>query len=117
MADFEELTKKIRFPRGPKDIGGQADVVAKLDAALKASGDLGVYGDLSGGAEDLLKDMSITMTDRGGGFGVDCGPISGGGHDFQFHLPKSTWTIDPDSISVGEVLPEPEDDEFDEEAS
>lgn len=114
MAKYDEIVKPIRFPSNITKIEPKIQLVSKLDEALKKSGDLGVYGDLSNGIEDLIKDFRITITENISGYFIDCGPLSGSGHDFQFVLKKKNWSIDENSICVGEVLSEPDEEELDE---
>ncbi len=83
-----------------------AEPRAFVDAALKKNGDLGVYGDLREGLDELEKVFHVRIDDRGSYYEVDLGPRSGAGHDFNFRVAKKTGEIS--EVAVGEVIPEPE---------
>jgi len=76
-----------------------------VDRALWEHGDLGVYGNLSGGLEEIIKEMFLRITDEGEYYSVSVWPKSGCGHDFGFTVSKTTGEIS--NVVVGEVLPEP----------
>ncbi len=91
-------------PETPDD-----ELIQIVDKALKEGGDLGAYGDLSYGLEELTKDSRITITETTEEIYVDMAPTSGGGHDFSFDINKSTGKMDPNSVCIGEIEEEEED--------
>ena len=57
--------------------------------------------------EALLDEFNIKITRSGITLHVDMAPKSGEGHDYMFTVNTDTGLIDPKSIAIGEVLPEP----------
>ncbi|MCX5686735.1 MAG: hypothetical protein NTW09_04680 [Candidatus Omnitrophica bacterium] len=94
--------RNIRFEGNPDE---KAKAIALVDIVLKGQGDLGVYGNLSGGVDSLIKEMRITITDKGAYYAVDMAPRSGQGHDFSFTIDKGTGRRS--EVAIGEVLPPP----------
>jgi len=83
--------------------------VELIDRALKEQGDLGVYGDLSGGLSEITERMNVRITEHDDSYSVSIWPKSGkGGHDFSFTVYKSTGRMS--DTAVGEILPEPDCD-------
>ncbi len=78
----------------------------RVDRSLGEHGDLGVYGNLSRGLEEITKEMFVRITDEGKYYSVSVWPKSGRGHDFSFLVDKENGGIS--NVVVGEVLPEPE---------
>ena len=85
------------------------DARSVVDRALKAHGDLGVYGDLSAGLEALEKEFTVRIEEGEGVLHVDAGPHSGARHDFAFSVNLATGEIQ--DVVVGEIAPEPEPDD------
>ena len=86
--------------------GAKQHAMELLDRVLKEQGDLGVYGDLSGGIEEIAKTMGIRIMEVGNYFEIEIYPTSGaGGHDFCFTIDKKTGKRS--NVTVGEVLPHP----------
>lgn len=82
-------------------------VVELIDRVLKEQGDLGVYGDLSGGINEITERMYIKISEHDDSYAVSIWPKSGkGGHDFSFTVDKSTGRMS--DVAVGEILPEPD---------
>ena len=80
--------------------------VELLDKVLKEQGDLGVYGNLRGGVEEISKEMKIKIKEEVNYYFIDIFPKSNtGGHDFSFTIDKKTEKMS--HVVVGEVLPEP----------
>ena len=99
--------EKIGFEGDPK---AKKKSIALLDKVLREQGDLGVYGDLSGGLEELIRDFAVEITEREDHYEIDIYPRSSeGGHDFSFTINKETGKRS--EVAVGEVLPEPEFDQ------
>jgi len=83
--------------------------VELIDRALKEQGDLGVYGDLSGGINEIAEKMYVKISEHDDSYSVSIWPKSGkGGHDFSFTVDKSTGMMS--DVAVGEILPEPDYD-------
>lgn len=82
------------------------DALELLDKVLKEQGDLGVYGNLSGGIEELTKNMNIKIIEENDYYSIDIYPkLRSGGHDFGFTIDKRTGKRS--NVAVGEVLPPP----------
>jgi len=102
MKDELDFLEMISFSGRPED---KIKVVSLLDKALKEQGDLGVYGDLSCGVEELLKDSYISITDNEEFYGIAVSPKSGAGHDFSFDVDRKSGEIS--NVVVGVVVPPP----------
>ena len=86
------------------------DAIKLLDRVLKEQGDFGSYGNLSGGIDDIKKDMNIKITEEEYYYSIDIYPESSfGGHDFGFTIDKITGKRS--DVAVGEILPPPEFDQ------
>ena len=59
--------------------------------------------------EELLDEFNIKITRSGVTLHIDMGPKSGEGYDYMFTVNTLTGKIDPNSIAIGEVLPDPEE--------
>ncbi len=77
------------------------NAVAFVDDALKKNGDLGVYGDLSAGLEELSKDHEIVILSHDDHYVVRIVPDSRAGHEFHFKVSKSSGEIR--DVMVGEI--------------
>jgi len=66
---------------------------------------------LYGGLKDYLEDMYVKIIEERNCYFIDLNPHSGEGHDFGFEIKKKTGRIDKDSMMVGELISEPDDDE------
>ena len=110
LVKFDDIITKIRFiPEGKKNKEKKEVILNIIDEALKNGGDLGVYGDLNSGIKSLVEIFYITITEHKKDYFIDCGPLSGSGHDFQFSVNKKKKRIDMDSIVIGEVISEPDE--------
>jgi hypothetical protein len=76
-----------------------------LVKSLKVNGDFGVYGNLSIGIEEILKDNYISLTNAKKTLNVSIAPRSQSGHDFTFQINKGNLEIT--DLVVGEVIPPP----------
>jgi hypothetical protein len=86
------------------------NAIKLLDKVLKEQGDLGVYGNLSGGVSETIKDMNIKIVEEDDYYSIDISPKSSyGGHDFSFTIDKKTQKRS--NVVVGEVLPPPDFEE------
>ena len=95
--------EKISYEGDPSKKSESIDFV---DKALRKHGNFDVYGDLSGGLEELSKDMRIKIIDKDIYYSIDIYPSSGvGGHDFSFKIDKETGQIS--DVVVGEIEPPP----------
>ncbi len=109
MSKFDDIVAKIRFiSKKEKNIDEKNRIAKILDEALKKSGDFGVYGNLSSGLENLVNDFIVTITEKKKAYFIDCGPLSGYGHDCQFSINKKLKIIDKNSVCVGEVIAPPD---------
>lgn len=82
------------------------DALTLVDTAMRRDGDLGVYGDLTGGLAWAADVFRVTVTDLGDRLLVDLGPRSEAGHDFTFEVVRATGELlDP---VIGEVAPPPD---------
>jgi len=112
LAEYGDMVAKIRFfSKIRKVIEGKEEIVKILDDTLKKGGDFDVYGDLSPGVESLVNYFQVIITERKKDYFIDCGPLSGYGHDVQFSINKKSKKIDKKSICVGEIISPPSDDE------
>ena len=59
--------------------------------------------------EEMLDEFNVIITWRGIFLEVDISPKSGMGHDCMFSVNILTGKINPDSISIGELIQEPEE--------
>ncbi len=83
--------------------------ITALDKVLREQEDLGAYGNLSGGLEDVTKDMNIKIEEEDNHYSIDIYPKSNtGGHDFSFTIDKTTGQRS--DVAVGEILPPPDFD-------
>jgi len=98
-----EVIREVRFDGEDKDRLKALDLI---DRALREYGNLGVYGDLSGGIKVLLRDMSMNVRQEAEYYDVSLFPRSGSGHDFSFRVDSATGKIS--DIAVGEIEPEPD---------
>ncbi|MBN1945940.1 MAG: hypothetical protein JW797_09700 [Bradymonadales bacterium] len=80
-----------------------ADVRNAIDQALRESGDLGVYGDLSRGLAELEKEFQVTIHQSANAWHLSLGPISGAGHDFSLTIIAATGEVV--DVVIGEVVP------------
>lgn len=100
--------KEIRFiPGYNEDSSKVIDIINKaiqLDAQFLES------ECLVGGLKEYMEEFVVTINDSGSRFFIDLNPKSGEGHDFSFSVDKNTGRIDRQSLAVGWVLPEPEED-------
>lgn len=108
MAEFPEVEKeKVQF------IGNQGfkqEAIELLDKVLREQCNLGAYGDLSKGLEELKKECNIKIIDKDNHYEIDIYPSSGkGGHDFSFTIDKKSGKRS--DVVVGEILPEPDIEE------
>jgi hypothetical protein len=53
----------------------------------------------------------VKIIEREGCFDIDLNPHSGEGHDFNFSIVKKTGRVDQFSMSVGELISEPDEDD------
>ncbi len=109
---IEKLEKNIRFTGYENE---KIDAINFVDEALKKYGDFGVYGDLSSGLEELVKDkLIIEITLETTNYFISIYPENTdlGGHDFSFSIDKETGLIS--DVAVGEIEPPPldSDDEY-----
>ncbi len=89
------------------DESSKKEVLALIDSSLRKNGDLGVYGDLSGGLQVLLEQgMAVSVSECKEGYDVSIWPAeSSHGHDFSLTVsPKGEIS----GVVVGEILPPPE---------
>lgn len=82
-----------------------------INAAIKQDAEFLEPECLVGGLKEYMEDMVITIKENDSNYDIDLDPKSGEGHDFSFSVDKGTKRVDMQSLVVGEVLPEPEDDE------
>ncbi|MBT4289116.1 MAG: hypothetical protein HOD92_17455 [Deltaproteobacteria bacterium] len=64
---------------------------------------------LSGNLQNFLLDMVISIKDELDFYRLDLSPLSGEGHDFFFRVSKKTGILDQNSLVIGEVIPEPDE--------
>ena len=109
-------TNKLALEKNIHFTGKQNEKIAIInfvDSALKKYGDFGVYGDLSSGLEELIKNnFIIKITDEETIYFISIYPENTdlGGHDFAFDIDKETGIIS--NVAVGEIEPPPDlDDE------
>ncbi len=74
--------------------------------SLKMNGDFGVYGDLSIGIEEILKENYMAVTNDEKILNISIAPNSQSGHDFSFQINKGNLEIT--DLVVGEVIPPPD---------
>ncbi len=102
LAQIDEFKKEIEFVGKDKN---KEKAIQVVDKSLKRHGNLGVYGDLSAGIEQVTMDHYVTITDTKNYYHVMIAPDRQGGHDFCFKIDKNTYELY--DVIVGEVLPEP----------
>ena len=78
-------------------------VIELVDAALKKNGDLGAYGDLSGGLAGLARSHAIRITVGPGGYFVEAAPRSRAGHDVALRVDPRT--LEFHDVAVGAIAP------------
>lgn len=99
LVDVDGTRREVR-PDEPHD------ALILVDAAMRRDGNLGVYGDLTGGLAWAADVFRVTVTDQGDRLLVDLGPRSDAGHDFTFEVVRATGELlEP---VIGEVAPPPE---------
>ena len=99
---------EIRFISDDKGASGAAiDIVNK---AIELNADFLEPECLVGGLKEYLDEFIVTIKDTKSLYDIDLNPKSGAGHDFSFSVDKSTGRVDRQSLAIGEILPEPEDD-------
>ena len=101
--------KEIRFISDDDD--AKETAIDKVNRALELDADFLEPECLVGGLKEYLDEFIVTIKDTESLYDIDLNPKSGAGHDFSFSVDKSTGRIDRQSLAVGEVLPEPEDDD------
>ena len=100
---------EIRFI---SDDDAKETAIDKVNKALELDADFLEPECLVGGLKEYLDEFIVTIKDTKSLYDIDLNPKSGAGHDFSFSVDKSTGRIDRQSLAVGEVLPEPDDDEY-----
>jgi hypothetical protein len=80
----EGLAMKQEIEQRLKPAAGTGAREARVDAAMRAHGNFGVYGDLRAGLKALGKENTVRLTDVEGGIRVDIVPRVGYGHEYQF---------------------------------
>ena len=100
--------KEIRFISDDKDASGAA--IDLINRAIELDAEFLEPECLVGGLKEYTEEFVVTIKDAESLYDIDLNPKSGEGHDFSFSVDKSTGRIDRQSLAIGEVLPEPEDD-------
>ena len=99
---------KIRFISDDKSASGTA--IDKVNMAIELDAEFLEPECLVGGLKEYTEEFVVTIKDVKSLYDIDLNPKSGAGHDFSFSVDKSTGRIDRQSLAIGEVLPEHEDD-------
>ena len=100
--------KEIRFISDDDD--AKETAIDKVNKALELDADFLEPECLVGGLKEYLDEFIVTIKDTKSLYDIDLNPKSGAGHDFSFSVDKSTGRVDRQSLAIGEILPEPEDD-------
>ena len=104
-----DWNKEIRFISDDKGASGTA--IDLINRAIELDADFLEPECLVGGLKEYTEEFVVTIKNAESRYYIDLNPKSSAGHDFFFSVDKSTGKIDRQSLAVGEVLPEPEDDE------
>ena len=100
---------EIRFISDDRDAGNAAiDVVNR---AIELDADFLEPECLIGGLKEYTEEFVVTIKDAKSVYGIGLNPKSGAGHYFSFSVDKNTGRIDRQSLAIGEISPEPEDDD------
>ncbi|MEM7584756.1 MAG: hypothetical protein AAF560_15300 [Acidobacteriota bacterium] len=78
----------------------------QVDATLREQGDLGSYGDLRAGLDELGQHFHVTIKDSGARWSVNLWPHSDEGHDYSFGVVKETGEM-VDTM-IGSIFPPPD---------
>lgn len=98
----------LKLPRKNK-------IIKSVDKALDGARAFIDKECLFGTLEDYLEDSYVTIFVSLKEFTLDIAPKSGEGHDFSFCINRLTGKVDEGSMMVGELISEPDDDEYFEE--
>lgn len=100
--------KEIRFISDNN--GAKVTAIDKVNKAIELDADFLESECLVGGLKEYLDEFIVTIKDTKSLYNIDLNPKSGAGHDFSFSVDKSTGRIDRQSLAIGEILPEPDDE-------
>lgn len=106
MNNIKDLDHKLHFS-GSRET--QQEAIAIADSSLKKNGNFGVYGNLTAGLYELLRQNHVWIEDRETYYLLSTSPDSGTGHDFSMAIDKNSLQIS--ELVVGEVIPPPTDDD------
>ena len=85
-------------------------IIGVVDAAMANEAEFLLSEGFFGSLEEQLSVFSVTITENESRYYIDLSPKSGEGHDGTFAIDKATGKLDRGSLTVGEVLPDPEDE-------
>ncbi|MBU8892166.1 MAG: hypothetical protein KOO66_05270 [Bacteroidales bacterium] len=99
------LMKKVQFSNIDSE-ENRIEVLDIIDRSLIQNGNFGVYGDLSDGVAEILKENYMSVTNGKKILNISVAPDSQAGHDFSFSINKQSLEIS--DLIVGEVIPPPD---------
>ncbi|MFX0099926.1 MAG: hypothetical protein ACFFCS_10105 [Candidatus Hodarchaeota archaeon] len=109
MSDGDSWKEKISFEL--KKGSNREKVIDFVNRALESNSEFLEKECLLGGLKDYISDMYVKIIEEKNCYIIDLNPHSGEGHDFCFEIKKKTGKIDKNSMMVGSLISEPDDEE------